>query len=151
MNNGSYSDKPDFRPYMVTFPVPERTLVKGEVLIGAKGAFSYRSDKAVFLVAVNEPKSCEFVGHSVLIECLFHICRAFLRNELKFIRFGLVGCLCCQWRQQRQSFEKPIRFSTQQVNFFYEFCAKARGKTGLWIASSHIPGELKLIGSIFRL
>ena len=44
-NNGNYSDDPDFRPYLVSFPVPERTEVKGAVLICAGGAFQYRSDE----------------------------------------------------------------------------------------------------------
>lgn len=44
-NNGSYADDPDFRPYIVTFPVPEGTAVKGAVLINAGGAFQFRSDE----------------------------------------------------------------------------------------------------------
>ena len=44
-NNGNYADDPDFRPYVVTFPVPEGTPVKGAVLINAGGAFLYRSDQ----------------------------------------------------------------------------------------------------------
>lgn len=44
VNNGNYFDNPDFRPYVVTFPVPEGTEVKGAVLICAGGAFQYRSD-----------------------------------------------------------------------------------------------------------
>lgn len=44
-NNGNYFDGPDFRPYMVTFPVPEGTEIKGAVLICAGGAFQYRSDQ----------------------------------------------------------------------------------------------------------
>lgn len=40
-----YFDDPDFRPYLVTFPVPEGTEVKGAVLICAGGAFQYRSDE----------------------------------------------------------------------------------------------------------
>lgn len=44
-NNGNYADDPDFRPYMVTFPVPEGTQVKGVVLICAGGAFQFRSDQ----------------------------------------------------------------------------------------------------------
>lgn len=44
-NNGSYADNPDFRPYLVTFPVPEGTQVKGAVLICAGGAFQFRSDQ----------------------------------------------------------------------------------------------------------
>lgn len=44
-NNGYYTDDPDFRPYIVTFPVPEGTEVKGAVLICAGGAFQYRSDQ----------------------------------------------------------------------------------------------------------
>lgn len=43
-NNGNYADNPDFRPYIVTFPVPEGTEVKGAVLICAGGAFQFRSD-----------------------------------------------------------------------------------------------------------
>ena len=43
-NRGQYFDDPDFRPYIVTFPVPEGTEVKGAVLICAGGAFQYRSD-----------------------------------------------------------------------------------------------------------
>lgn len=44
-NNGNYADDPDFRPYMVTFPVPEGTEVKGAVLINAGGAFQFRSNQ----------------------------------------------------------------------------------------------------------
>ena len=44
-NNGYYADDPDFRPYIVTFPVPEGTEVKGAVLICAGGAFQFRSDQ----------------------------------------------------------------------------------------------------------
>lgn len=44
-NNGSYSDDPDFRPYLTSFPVPEGTEVKGAVLICAGGAFQFRSDE----------------------------------------------------------------------------------------------------------
>lgn len=45
VNNGRYADDPDFRPYLVTFPVPEGTEVKGAVLICAGGAFQFRSDE----------------------------------------------------------------------------------------------------------
>lgn len=44
VNNGNYFDDPDFRPYVVTFPVPDGTEVKGAVLICAGGAFQFRSD-----------------------------------------------------------------------------------------------------------
>lgn len=44
-NNGNYFDDPDFRPYVVTFPVPEGTEVKGAVLVCAGGAFQFRSDQ----------------------------------------------------------------------------------------------------------
>lgn len=44
-NDGNYSDDPDFRPYLVSFPVPEGTEVKGAVLICAGGAFQFRSDE----------------------------------------------------------------------------------------------------------
>ena len=44
-NNGYYADDPDFRPYIVTFPVQEGTEVKGAVLICAGGAFQFRSDQ----------------------------------------------------------------------------------------------------------
>ncbi len=44
-NSGSYFDDPGFRPYMVTFPVPEGTEIKGAVLICAGGAFQFRSDQ----------------------------------------------------------------------------------------------------------
>lgn len=44
VNNGGYADDPDFRPYLVSFPVPEGTEVKGAVLICAGGAFQFRSD-----------------------------------------------------------------------------------------------------------
>lgn len=43
-NQGNYSDDPDFRPYLVSFPVPEGMAVKGAVLICAGGAFQFRSD-----------------------------------------------------------------------------------------------------------
>ena len=45
VNNGRYSDDPDFRPYLTTFPVPEGTPVKGAVLICPGGAFQFRSDQ----------------------------------------------------------------------------------------------------------
>lgn len=44
-NNGSYSDDPDFRPYLTYFPVPEGTGIKGAMLICAGGAFQFRSDR----------------------------------------------------------------------------------------------------------
>lgn len=44
-NNGNYADDPDFCPYLVSFPVPEGTEVKGAVLICAGGAFQFRSDE----------------------------------------------------------------------------------------------------------
>ena len=44
-NNGGYSDDPDFRPYLTSFPVPEGTAVKGAVLICPGGAFQFRSDQ----------------------------------------------------------------------------------------------------------
>ncbi len=44
-NNGGYSDDPDFRPYLTSFPVPEGTKVKGAVLICPGGAFQFRSDQ----------------------------------------------------------------------------------------------------------
>lgn len=44
VNNGRYSDDPDFRPYLTYFPVPEGIKIKGAVLICAGGAFQYRSD-----------------------------------------------------------------------------------------------------------
>ena len=45
VNNGNYSDDPDFRPYVTSFPVPDGTEIKGAVLICAGGAFQYRSDQ----------------------------------------------------------------------------------------------------------
>lgn len=45
INNGGYSDDPDFRPYITSFPVPEGTAVKGAVLICPGGAFQFRSDQ----------------------------------------------------------------------------------------------------------
>lgn len=44
-NDGYYADDPNFRPYIVTFPVPEGTKVKGAILICAGGAFQFRSDE----------------------------------------------------------------------------------------------------------
>ncbi|MGN1442912.1 MAG: flavodoxin [Acutalibacteraceae bacterium] len=44
-NNGGYADDPDFRPYVVSFPVPDGTKIKGAVLICAGGAFQFRSDQ----------------------------------------------------------------------------------------------------------
>lgn len=44
VNNGRYSDDPDFRPYLTYFPVPENVEIKGAVLICAGGAFQYCSD-----------------------------------------------------------------------------------------------------------
>lgn len=44
-NHGNYADDPDFRPYLVSFPVPEGIEVKGAVLICAGGAFQFRSDE----------------------------------------------------------------------------------------------------------
>lgn len=43
VNNGNYSDDPDFRPYLTSFPVPQRTQIKGAVLICLGGAFQFRS------------------------------------------------------------------------------------------------------------
>jgi len=44
-NNSGYFDPPDFRPHMVYFPAKQGVEVKGAVLIGAGGAFQFRSDK----------------------------------------------------------------------------------------------------------
>ena len=44
-NNGRYSDDPDFRPYLTSYPVPEGTEIKGAVLICPGGAFQFRSDR----------------------------------------------------------------------------------------------------------
>ncbi len=40
-----YSDDPDFRPYLTSYPVPEGAKVKGAVLICPGGAFQFRSDQ----------------------------------------------------------------------------------------------------------
>ncbi len=45
VNNGGYSDDPDFRPYLTSYPVPEGTEIKGAVLICPGGAFQFRSDQ----------------------------------------------------------------------------------------------------------
>ena len=45
VNNGGYSDDPDFRPYITSFPVPDGVEVKGAVLICPGGAFQFRSDQ----------------------------------------------------------------------------------------------------------
>ncbi|HIU32578.1 MAG TPA: alpha/beta hydrolase [Candidatus Caccousia avistercoris] len=45
VNNGGYSDDPDFRPYLTFFPVPEGVGKKGAVLICPGGAFQFRSDQ----------------------------------------------------------------------------------------------------------
>ncbi len=44
VNNGNYSDDPDFRPYITFYPVPEGTAIKGAVMICPGGAFMFRSD-----------------------------------------------------------------------------------------------------------
>lgn len=44
VNNGGYSDNPDFRPYLTFYPVPEGTAIKGAVLICPGGAFMFHSD-----------------------------------------------------------------------------------------------------------
>ena len=45
VNNGGYSDDPDFRPYITSFPVAEGVEIKGAVLICPGGAFQFRSDQ----------------------------------------------------------------------------------------------------------
>ena len=45
VNDGRYSDDPDFRPYLTSYPVPEGVDIKGAVLICPGGAFQYRSDQ----------------------------------------------------------------------------------------------------------
>ena len=45
VNNGGYSDDPDFRPYITSFPVEEGVEIKGAVLICPAGAFQFRSDQ----------------------------------------------------------------------------------------------------------
>lgn len=45
VNNGNYSDDPDFRPYMTSYPVPKGVDVKGAVIICPGGAFQFRSDQ----------------------------------------------------------------------------------------------------------
>lgn len=44
-NNSGYSDDPDFRPYLTSYPVPEGMETKGAVLICPGGAFQFRSDQ----------------------------------------------------------------------------------------------------------
>ncbi len=44
VNNGSYSDPPEFRPYMIFVPAAEGTEIKGAVMINPGGAFQFRSD-----------------------------------------------------------------------------------------------------------
>ena len=43
--SGRYFEDPDFRPYLISFPVPVGTKIKGAVLICAGGALQYRSDE----------------------------------------------------------------------------------------------------------
>ena len=43
VNNGNYQDDPDFRPYMVWYPVPDGVKVKGAVMVCPGGAFMFRS------------------------------------------------------------------------------------------------------------
>ena len=45
VNNGRYSDDPEFRPYLTSYLVPEGVDIKGAVLICPGGAFQYRSDQ----------------------------------------------------------------------------------------------------------
>ena len=45
VNNGGYSDGPDFRPYITSFPVPNGVDVKGAILVCPGGAFQFRSDQ----------------------------------------------------------------------------------------------------------
>ncbi len=45
VNSGAYSDDPDFRPYLTSYPVPAGTEIKGAVLICPGGAFQFRSDQ----------------------------------------------------------------------------------------------------------
>lgn len=45
VNNRGYSDDPDFRPYLTSYPVPEGVPIKGAVLVNAGGAFQFRSDQ----------------------------------------------------------------------------------------------------------
>lgn len=45
VNDRSYFDEPDFRPYLASFPVPEGVPVKGAVVVCAGGAFLFRSDQ----------------------------------------------------------------------------------------------------------
>lgn len=45
VNNGSYFDDPDFRPYLTSYPVPDGVEIKGAVLICPGGAFQFRSDQ----------------------------------------------------------------------------------------------------------
>lgn len=45
VNNGSYFDDPDFRPYLTSYPVPDGVKIKGAVLICPGGAFQFRSDQ----------------------------------------------------------------------------------------------------------
>lgn len=43
VNDAGYSDEPDFRPFVATYPVPEGTEVKGAVVICPGGAFAFRN------------------------------------------------------------------------------------------------------------
>jgi acetyl esterase/lipase len=44
-NTGNYADGPDFRPNLITVPVPSGTKIKGSVLINAGGAFQFRGNQ----------------------------------------------------------------------------------------------------------
>lgn len=44
-NNGNYSDGPDFRPSVTTYPAVGDVPIKGAVVICAGGAFQFRSDE----------------------------------------------------------------------------------------------------------
>lgn len=44
-NRNNYSDDPDFRPTIISYPVAKGTTIKGAVLICAGGAFQFRSNQ----------------------------------------------------------------------------------------------------------
>jgi acetyl esterase/lipase len=44
-NSGNYADEPDFRPNLITIPVPSGTEIKGAVLINSGGGFQFRGNQ----------------------------------------------------------------------------------------------------------
>lgn len=64
MNDGRYSDNPDFRPYLTSYPLPKGMDIKGAVLISPGGAFQFRSNQ---LEGVDVAEALNILGYQCFV------------------------------------------------------------------------------------